>query len=74
MCFKNSYHAYPCKNQKENPSNLINLNLYKSIVTGNVLKYHLPQEHLCICRNCEVVKIDKSDLEKTVMRKNMRHC
>ena len=45
------------------------VNLYKSIVTGQFLKYYLTQEHLCICRNCGVVKIDKSDLEKTVRRK-----
>ena len=66
MFFENSFDAYPYKNQGKNPSNLMIVNLHKSIVTG---QYHLPQEHLCICRNCKVVKIDKSDLEKTVKRK-----
>ena len=71
MCFKNSFDAYPYKKQEENPSNLVIVNLYRNIITGIFVKNQLPQETLYICRNCDVLEIDKSDLEKTVMRENM---
>ena len=64
MCFENSFDAYPYKNQDENPSNVMIVNLYKSIVTEIFVNYQLPQETLCICRNFEVVTINKSDSEQ----------
>ena len=64
--FRKIFDAYPCKNQEKNSSNLMILNLYKSIVTVS------PTSNLCICKNCEVVHIDKSDLE--IMRTNIIQC
>ena len=69
IAFEN-FDAYPYKNQEENPSNLMIVNLYKSIVTGIFVKYQLPQETLCIYRNCDVIDIDKKWFRKTVMREN----
>ena len=44
---------------------LMIVNLYENIVTGIFVKYQLPQETLCICKNYEEGKLDESDLEKT---------
>ena len=57
--FRKIFEAYPCKNQGENSFNLMILKLYRGIVTVS------PTSNLWICKNCEVVSIDKSDLEKT---------
>ena len=63
IAFEN-FDAYPYKNQGEIPSNLMIVNLCKKVSTTTI-------KNVCICRNCEVVKIGKRELEKTLMRKNM---
>ena len=61
MFFEIIFDAYPYKNQGENLSDLMIGKIYKSVVTGQFLKYHIQQEDLYISRNCEVVKISKSE-------------